>query len=127
MYVNRGMIVPAQAPDRGATEASVPDAVVGGSNEATVSGKYPKVALPYIESGYRFQFSGCRGTPGSLVVKRGKYVLFDNRDAKAHTITVAGQSYTVGGYGAVVAAVWKVGTHQITCDGGGAAQLIVQQ
>lgn len=111
-------------------EVAAPDAVVGGETEATVpaAGKnYPKVALPYIENGYRFQFSNCHGTPGSLVVKAGKYFLLDNRDAKSHTIAVAGQSYSVGAYGAAVAAVWKVGTHQITCDGGGAASLTVQK
>jgi hypothetical protein len=115
--------VPAQP-----TETSpAADVVIGGETEAVPSGKYPTKALPYIESGYRFQFSNCRGTPGSLVVKVGKYFLFDNRDAKPHTIAVAGQSYSVGAYGAAVAAVWKPGTYNITCDGGGAASLTVQK
>ncbi|MFA5853853.1 MAG: hypothetical protein WC866_02075 [Patescibacteria group bacterium] len=104
------------------------DVVIGGETEAVApSAKYPTKALPYIENGYRFQFSNCRGTPGSLVVKAGKYFLFDNRDAKSHTIAVAGQSYSVGAYGAAVAAVWKPGTYNITCDGGGAASLTVQK
>lgn len=106
------------------------DVVIGGETEAAApaAGKtYPKAALPYIENGYRFQFSSCRGTPGNLVVKAGKYFLFDNRDAKSHTIAVAGQSYSVGAYGAAVAAVWKPGTYNITCDGGGAASLTVQK
>ncbi len=106
------------------------DVVIGGETEAAApaAGKaYPTKALPYIENGYRFQFSNCRGTPGSLVVKAGKYFLFDNRDAKSHTIAVAGQSYSVGAYGAAVAAVWKPGTYNITCDGGGAASLTVQK
>lgn len=107
--------------------APAPDAVIGGQTEAAPSGTYPKIALPYVESGYRFQFSGCHGTPGSLVVKAGKYFLLDNRDAKAITIAVAGQSYKIGAYSAAVAAVWKVGTHQITCNGGGAASLTVQK
>lgn len=113
------------------TETSpMADVVIGGETEAAApaAGKtYPKAALPYIENGYRFQFSNCRGTPGSLVVKAGKYFLFDNRDAKSHTIAVAGQSYSVGAYGAAVAAVWKPGTYNITCDGGGAASLTVQK
>ncbi len=103
------------------------DVVIGGETEAKPSPNYPTKALPYIENGYRFQFSGCHGTPGSLVVKVGKYFLLDNRDAKAHTIAVAGQSYSVGAYGAAVAAVWKAGTYNITCDGGGAASLTVQK
>ncbi len=119
-----------QAAMQPADTSPMADVVIGGETEAAVpvAGKsYPKTALPYIENGYRFQFSGCHGTPGSLVVKAGKYFLFDNRDAKSHTIAVAGQSYSVGAYGAAVAAVWKAGTYNITCDGGGAASLTVQK
>ena len=115
----------ATAPAPAAT-APAPDAVLGGESSSP-SANYPRVGLPYIESGYRFQFSHCTGTPGSLVVKAGKYFLLDNRDAQSHTFAVAGQSYSVGGYGAAVAAVWKIGTFQITCDGGGAASLTVEK
>lgn len=119
-----------QAAEPAAETSPMADVIIGGETEAStapVSGNYPKAALPYIESGYRFQFSNCRGTPGSLVVKAGKYFLLDNRDAKSHTIAVAGQSYSIGAYGAAVAAVWKPGTYNITCDGGGAASLTVQK
>lgn len=102
------------------------DAIIGGSSAAP-EGDYSKVGLPYIESGYRFQFSKCHGTPGSLVVKLGRYFLLDNRDAQSHTFALAGHSYSVGGYGASVAAVWKTGKYQITCDGGGAAALTVEK
>ncbi len=117
---------------KGPTQPNIPaapavDATVGGATQAATSGNYPKVGLPYIENGYRFQFTHCSGTPGSLVVKAGKYFLLDNRDAKPHTFAVAGQSYSIGGYGAAVAAVWKTGTYPITCDGGGAASLTVQK
>ena len=78
------------------------------------------------DSGFRFQFSGCHGTPGSLVVKRGYSFLLDNRDAEAHTIAFVGQSYRIGPYGTAVAVVWKIGEHQITCDGGGAAKVIIE-
>lgn len=114
------------APSVQAPAASGPDAVVGGESSAP-SGNYPRIGLPYIESGYRFQFTHCSGTPGSLVVKAGKYFLLDNRDAQSHTFAVAGQSYSVGGYGAAVAAVWKLGKYQITCDGGGAASLTIEK
>lgn len=105
--------------------AAAPDAIVGGQTEAA-SGDYPKKGLPYIESGYRYQFVNCNGSPGSLTVKRGKYFLLDNRDEEAVTIAVAGQTYQIGPYSAAVAAVWKVGEHNITCNGGGAATLIVE-
>lgn len=119
----------APAPEKPAPEAQAPapDVIVGGETEVpTKPGDYPKQALPYVESGYRFQFSGCHGSPGQLTVKKGKYFLLDNRDDKAVTIAVAGQSYKIGAYGAVVAAVSKVGTHNITCNGGGAASLNVE-
>ncbi len=117
--------VPANQPPTNATPPA--DVVIGGETESKPTAAYPAKALPYIENGYRFQFSNCHGTPGNLVVKAGKYFLFDNRDAKPHTIGVAGQTYSVGAYGAAVAAVWKVGTYNITCDGGGAASLTVQK
>lgn len=116
--------IPAAGITAPVVNSPAPDAVVGG--ETGVSGDYPKKGLPYIESGFRFQFANCHGTPGSLTVKRGKYFLLDNRDAKAITIAVAGQSYKISAYGAAVAAISKVGTHQITCNGGGAAKVIVQ-
>lgn len=127
--INMPSSSPATAPNPSpapSAQNAGPDATVGGES-STPSGTYPRVGLPYIESGYRFQFSKCSGTPGSLVVKSGKYFLLDNRDAQSHTFSVAGQSYSVGGYGAAVAAVWKTGTHQITCDGGGAASLTVEK
>jgi len=117
--------IPGAAPTGETAPVAAPDAVVGGQTES-VSGDYPKKGLPYIESGYRFQFTDCHGSPGSLTVKRGKYFLLDNRDEEAAKISVAGQSYQVGPYGAAVAAVWKVGEHNITCNGGGAATLIVE-
>ncbi len=117
---------PAPAPSEEAEPAAqAPDAVVGGETEAA-SGNYPKKGLPYIESGYRFQFDDCHGNPGTLTVKRGKYFLLDNRDDKAAKIGIAGQTYNIAPYSAAVAAVWKVGEHQITCNGGGAAKLNVE-
>lgn len=122
--VDKVEVAPATEVAPPAAVSPTPDAVVGGDT-GTV-GDYPKKGLPYIESGFRFQFSDCHGLPGSLTVKRGKYFLLDNRDSKAITIAVAGQSYKIAAYGAAVAAVSKVGTHQITCNGGGAASITVQ-
>jgi hypothetical protein len=117
---------PAPMPTPPAAEETAPDAVVGGATAAP-SGNYPKYGLPYVESGYRIQYVDCHGTPGSLTVKRGKYFLLDNRDEKAATIAIAGQTYQIGPYGAAVAAVWKTGTHNITCNGGGAGTLVVEE
>ncbi len=105
------------------------DALIGEESVAPsqTSGNYPKIGLPYIESGYRIQFTHCTGTPGSLVVKSGKYFLLDNRDAKPHTFAFAGQSHSIGGYGAAVAAIYKLGTFQITCDGGGTSKITVEK
>ncbi len=127
LAARQSMPAPAQPATQPAQTSPFANVVIGGQTEAAPSGNYPTKALPYIENGYRFQFSNCHGTPGSLVVKSGKYFLLDNRDAKAHTFAFAGQSYSVGAYGAAVAAVWKAGTYNITCDGGGAASLTVQK
>jgi hypothetical protein len=103
------------------------EALIGEESQAPATGAYPKFGLPYIESGYRFQFSRCTGTPGNLVVKSGKYFLLDNRDAQAHIFAFAGQSHSIGAYGAAVAAIWKTGTFQITCDGGGSSKVTVEK
>ncbi len=129
----REAVAPAQEP--------VPDAVVTTSEQSATSdapvpaniapsgGKaknLPDVVEQYAASGYRFQFSECRGTPGSLVVKKGKSYLLDNRDNAAHTFKVEGKTYRVGAYGYAIATARGIGTHMITCDGGGAAQVVVQ-
>lgn len=104
------------------------EALIGEESSApATSGNYPKIGLPYIESGYRIQFNHCTGTPGSLVVKAGKYFLLDNRDAQSHVFAFAGQSHSIGAYGAAVAAIWKTGTFQITCDGGGSSKITVEK
>jgi hypothetical protein len=76
--------------------------------------------------GYRFQFSDCSGTPGTLNLTKGATFLLDNRDAVAHTIKVGTQSYSVGAYGYRIASASTKGANQITCDGKGAAMLNVQ-
>lgn len=76
---------------------------------------------------YRFQFSNCHGNPGTLTLKQGVKVMLDNRDAATHTFGFGGAKYTVKGYSFVIVTAPKAGTHYITCDGGGAAQMITQK
>lgn len=82
----------------------------------------------YKTSGYYFQFVECHGLPGSLTLKKGKKFMLDNRDGKARRIAIkGGQSFTIGAYNfAIATAPSKPGTYYITCDGGGAASILVQ-
>lgn len=82
----------------------------------------------YKNVGYYFQFVDCHGLPGSLTLKKGKKFMLDNRDNKSRKIAiVGGQSFTIGAYNfAIATAPSKAGTHYITCDGGGAASILVQ-
>ncbi len=83
----------------------------------------------YKTSGYYFQFVDCHGLPGSLTLKKGKKFMLDNRDAKTRKIAIkGGQSFTITAYNfAIATAPSKPGTYYITCDGGGAASILVQQ
>ena len=76
---------------------------------------------------YRIQFSNCQGNPGKLTLKQSVKVMLDNRDATTHTFGFGGAKYTVKGYSFVIVNAPKAGTHYITCDGGGAAQMITQK
>lgn len=78
-------------------------------------------------SAYRFQLDDCHGSPGQLVVKAGVPFTIDNRDPEPITVTVAKRSYRIRAYGSLVTSVWTAGTHRITCNGGGAATLIVEK
>ncbi len=81
----------------------------------------------YAASGYRFEFAGCHGRPGTLSMKKGTKFMLDNRDNEPHTIVVGSTRYRLGAYGFAIATAKDIGTYNITCDGGGAAQVIVQQ
>lgn len=81
----------------------------------------------YGKSGYRFQFSSCSGNPGSLTMKLGTKFMIDNRDDKSHQIAIGSQSYKLGAYDFAIISIKKVGSFNITCDGGGAAQVSVQK
>lgn len=76
---------------------------------------------------YRIQFVSCHGNPGKLTVKQGSKVMLDNRDERTHTIMVGRNKYSIKGYNFTVVTAPTAGTYNITCDGGGAAQMITQK
>lgn len=79
---------------------------------------------------YRLQFSQCHGLVipgnGTIALKQGSAVMLDNRDNVSHVIGLAGRSYTVSAYGFAVVYPRTIGKLMVTCDGKGAAQLLVQ-
>ncbi|OGH92103.1 MAG: hypothetical protein A2534_02775 [Candidatus Magasanikbacteria bacterium RIFOXYD2_FULL_39_9] len=91
--------------------------------------RYLDAIRMYKNVGYYFQFVDCHGLPGTITLKKGKKFMLDNRDPESHKIAiVGGQSFTIGAYNfAIATAPSTAGTHYITCDGGGAAAIVVQQ
>jgi len=91
--------------------------------------KYLDALKLYKSSGYYFQFVSCHGMPGLLTLKKGKKFMLDNRDNISRKIAiVGGQSFKIAPYSfAIATAPSTIGTHYITCDGGGAASIKVQQ
>lgn len=119
----------ASAPDTSGTDtnaaANTPPSTTGAPKAAAPAAMtYDEAVQTY--GSMRFQFLNCRGTPGSMTLKKGTSYLLDNRDDKAHTIAVGTKSYKLGAYGFTVIKATDTGTLNITCDGGGAANLIVQ-
>lgn len=80
----------------------------------------------YGKSGYRFEFFNCSGIPGSLNIKRGTKFMIDNRDNESHQIGIGTKTYHLGAYSFAVVSVPTVGSANITCDGGGAAHVNVE-
>jgi hypothetical protein len=91
---------------------------------ATLS--YTSALKTYSASGYRFQVNNGRVSPGSMIVKRGKTFMIDNRDSKAHTVKVGSTSYRIAAYGFVIATAKTVGTNYIMVDGINAAKIEVE-
>lgn len=80
----------------------------------------------YGKSGYRLQFSNCSGAPGSFTLKIGSKFMIDNRDNKNHTIGIGTKIYNLAAYDYAIVNIQKAGDFNITCDGGGAAHVLVQ-
>ncbi len=91
--------------------------------------RYLDAIRVYKSVGYYFQFVNCHGAPGSLVLKKGKKFMLDNRDNQTRKIAIqGGQTFQVKAYDfAIATAPSTIGLHYITCDGGGAAAISVQQ
>lgn len=75
---------------------------------------------------YRLQFLNCQANPSSLTLKSGLPIMLDNRDSQKRTFKLGKQSFSVLGYDYVIAKAPTPGTYTIICDGGGAAELLVQ-
>lgn len=97
---------------------------VGTSTTATKS--YVAALALYGANNTRIQFLNCSGNPGSLNIKRGTKFMFDNRDDKSHNFGIGTKFFKLGAYNYAVLTVAKTGSFNITCDGGGAAKVVVQ-
>lgn len=75
---------------------------------------------------YRFQFVNCSGNPGSLTMKLGVKFMIDNRDNSSHQIAIGTNIYKLEAYDFAIVNIQKVGDFIITCDGGGAAHVLIQ-
>lgn len=123
------IITPATStPTPSSTVKTPPPPVKTNPTPLSATQKYLDAIRIYKNPGYYFQFVECHGLPGTLTMKKGKKFMLDNRDAKSRKIAISGgQSFKIGAYGfAIATAPAKAGTHYITCDGGGAATILVQ-
>lgn len=123
---------PATETNNETAESSATPAVAGNKTPAAKPAPSPdtsyQAALSTYE--YRIQFVNCRGTAlpgvGTLSVKKNVKFMLDNRDNKTHTFAFAGQTHTAGPYDFVIASISKPGTYNLTCDGGGAAKINIE-
>ena len=107
------------------TPTPVPSVTYGGKLS------YGKAILTYKN---RFQFVGCRGTPGVISVRAGSPVMLDNRSTTTATIKADGSTFIIPGLSYAVfyparltAAGTDLADSNITCNGGGAATLNVEK
>jgi hypothetical protein len=89
--------------------------------------KYQQAFNTYKNAGAYFQFKNCKGNPGSIVLKQNLYFMLDNRDKVARTIGVGDTSYIVPAEGYRVVQAKTIGLNYITCNGGGAARITIQE
>ena len=88
---------------------------------------YGEAVATYGKSGYRFQFVDCSGTPGYLTMKLGVKFMIDNRDNESHQIAIGTEVYKLEAYDFAIVNIKKTGDFIITCDGGGAAHVLIQK
>lgn len=114
-----GTAVPA-APIRGARSSKGP--------AGTAARSYIDSLNHYRSLGAYLQLLSCHGNPGRISMKRQVQFMVDNQDVQAHVVGVGSISYRLAARGfAIVSAPDKAGEYYVTCDGGGAALLSVQQ
>jgi hypothetical protein len=111
------------SPSATTTPTSTPVTTGGSSNNLS----YNQALAIYGKNGYRIQFAKCSGNPGHLAIKQGVKFMLDNRDNAVHTIVVKSQTFHLGKYGFAIATAKDLGVYNITCDGGGSAQLNVEK
>jgi hypothetical protein len=80
----------------------------------------------YQKSGYYFQLVKCTLNPGTMTLKKGVKYMLDNRNAETHTLAIGTKRVVLSGYNFAIVTADTVGTHNITCDGGGTGKLVVQ-
>jgi len=98
-----------------------------GTVGSTANKAYNAALAIYQKNGYRIQFSQCHGTPGKLTIPQGNKYMLDNRDNATHTIKVGPSSYKLAAYGYIVVTANNLGLNNVTCDGGGAAQVNIEK
>ncbi|MBI2444473.1 MAG: hypothetical protein HYV42_04515 [Candidatus Magasanikbacteria bacterium] len=120
---------PATATDSGSARPATRAAAAPAAKPATAPTRnlsYTDAVKTYRTSGAYFQLVNCRGTPGTINLKKGVPFMIDNRDAKAHRVEVGGQAYQLKAYGFAIVTSQTIGINYITCDGSGAAGVNVQ-
>ena len=110
-----------QNPDQQVPNPTPSTAAMGGSSAKLSYGDAVK------KYQYRIQLAQCHGNPGTVSLKTNTPLMLDNRDAKIHTLKVAGQTYSVKSYDYTLAYFSKAGTYELTCDGGGAATVNIEK
>lgn len=95
--------------------------------EGAITESYADALKTYSASGYRIQIVNCASTPNSLTLKKGVKYMIDNRDSTAHKIKVETTTYTVKGYGYVIATASKVGSTNLYCDGRNVAKIVIEK
>ena len=78
-------------------------------------------------TGFRIQFTNCSGNPSSLTVKAGQKFMLDNRDTRSHDFGIANLIFQTAAHDYSIVSGTKVGSYNITCDGGGTTRLTVEK
>jgi hypothetical protein len=112
----------------GQEASSTPSAPTATNGKSVPSNSAYMAALAiYQKNGYRVQFSDCHGIPGKLTVTQGQKYMLDNRDNQAHTIKIDSYTYNIPAYGWQILTAQVLGLNNVTCDGGGAAQINIEK